>query len=314
MKKYVVILLIVLLCPSRVYSIDFRYPESMSSKSVIKNGFLLGLGTSAALLLAHWLFSEGDQQLILRAQNFSEATYKQYAMLIDLFDAKYDFVQQASYLIEQQMQNATEHEIYDVALYMWDRRLSYQRLQEELIQVINNLSSLLYSLDLRQHKMEEYIFHGKSYEDLVQEIRHFILHISSLREKLNIIKRYITMHATYFELFELDGLLRNKYNTPMEYIQLYGNNPYECAYKMREWALSQEMQSRSFHAIVSELKDDIFHLGKTIINTKSVYEHRITTAQQLRDILKYIKSMLTIDPLYSQETAYAEWQQIQQAP
>ena len=103
------------------------------------------------------------------------------------------------------------------------------------------------------------------------------------------------MHATYFELFEIDGLLRNKYNTPMEYVQLYGNNAYECGYKIREWALSQEMHSRSFHAIVSELKDDIFRLGKIIVNTKSSYQHRITTAQQLRDVLKYVKSMLTID-------------------
>jgi|GEM_PF-4479597 len=311
MKQCLIFLITLTTCHPVLSMASFRYPESVMPGSIVRNGFLLGLGTSAALLLAHWLFSESDQQLIIRAQRFSEETYKQHAILLELFDRKYDLLQ-ASYLVEQQMQNATENEIYDVALYMWERRISYQDLQQELMQAINNLSSLLYSLDLRQHKIEEHIFHGKSYEDLVQEIRHFILHISSLREKLNIIKRYITMHATYFELFEIDGLLRNKYNVPIEYVQLYGNNPYECAYKMREWALNQEIHARAFHAIVAELKDDIFRLGKTIVNTKSAYQHRITTAQQLRDVLKYVKSMLTIDPLYSQETAYAEWQQIQQ--
>lgn len=308
MKKFFIFLVTLMVCNHAISAKLLSYVES---ESVVKNGFLIGLGTSAALLLARWLFSESDQQLILRAQKFSEETYRQHAILIELFDSKYDLIQ-TSYIVEQQMQNATENEIYDVALYMWDHRISYQALQQELIQAINQLSSLLYSLDLRQHKIEEYIFQGRAYEDLVQEIRHFIMHISSLREKLNIIKRYITMHATYFELFEMDGLLRNKYSTPIEYVQLYSNSAYECSYKIREWALGQEMYARSFHAIVGELKDDLFRLGKTIVNTKSSYQHRITTAQQLRDVLKYIKSMLTIDPLYSQEAAYAEWQQIQQ--
>lgn len=272
-----------------------------------KNGFIFGLG-AAALLLARWFFSESDIQLIARAQKISEQAYTAYEPMMQFFQREYHFLEEPM-VIEQKMRNATEQEIYDRALILWQSNMRFSDYNINLLRTITQLSSVLYNLDMRQHDLEKNAQYSNESREILEQLYRFIRHVLLIRENLNLIKRYFAMHATYFELFEADGNLRNKYQKPISCVEQNSNNPYECSYQIRQWALD-EMNNISFHQIVADMRNDIAYLQKIILNTNSTYHHRITTAQQLRDTLKYIKSLLTIDPLYSQETATQEWQMI----
>lgn len=273
-----------------------------------KNGFLFGLG-AAALVLARWFFSESDIQLIARAQKISEEAYTTYEPMMQFFQREYHFLEEPM-VIEQKMRNATEQEIYDRALILWQSNIRFSEYNINLLRTITQLSSVLYNLDMRQHDLEKNAQYSHESREILEQLYRFIRHVLLIRENLNLIKRYFAMHTTYFELFEADGNLRNKYQKAISCVEQNANNPYECSYKIRQWALD-EMHNISFHQIVSDMRNDIAYLQKIILNTNSGYHHRITTAQQLRDTLKYIKSLLTIDPLYNQETAMEEWQLIQ---
>jgi len=273
-----------------------------------KNGFIFGLG-AAALLLARWFFSESDIQLIARAQKISEEAYKKYEPMMNFFEREYHFLEDPM-IIEQKMRSSTEQEIYDRALILWQSDIRFGDYNIDLLRTITQLSSVLYTLDNRQHELEKTGKYSHESREILEQLYRFIRHVLLIRENLNLIKRYFAMHITYFDLFEGDGNLRNKYQTPISYVENFSNDPYECSYKIREWALSDEMHAISFHQIVGNIRSDINDLQKKILNTNPTYQHRITTAQQLRDTLKYIKSLLTIDPLYTQETAAQEWQQI----
>jgi hypothetical protein len=170
---------------------------------------------------------------------------------------------------------------------------------------------LLYTLDSREQQLEEQNNYSTAHEGLMHHLQDFIRHILLFREKLKFLRKFIFEHETYFLLFDADAYIRNKYQVPLDYITLHQHNQQKIQQLLRDWALSSDASIHSVPYMVKIIQADIMLLKRTIVSTNPDYQHRIYTAKQLADALILIKTYLTVDPLYSIETAAHAWNTLQ---
>jgi hypothetical protein len=277
-------------------------------KKTHKNALLVGLCASAAYLLTQWFLSDRDQEFVVNAQKTVESIIAEYQDMLTIIDQHYDITQNNQQIIQE----ATEQEIYDIALCMWQKNKDHDDIRQSILQSINHLSTLLYTLDAREQKLEEQGYYSATYEGIMHHLRDFIHHIMLLREKLKFLKRFITEHETYFSLFEADAYIRNKYHTALEHVKLHDyHHQHNVLQLIRDWAFSYDATIQSIAQMVKAVQADIMFLKRVIVSTNPDYRHRIHTAKQLVDALTLIKAYLTMDPLYTVETAAHAWNTLQ---
>jgi hypothetical protein len=145
----------------------------------------------------------------------------------------------------------------------------------------------------------DYITHSivQEMEIIVKKIRQELPHFELLRD-------YLNKYTTYFILFDLEDVMRNRYKDELRVLTDFPNN-YE--YIKQEIVRCIYARQATYGYIfpfihyVETLDADIQQLTRAIKQASSSYPDRIRWSQWIVDSLCYIKGVVIADSHYMQE-------------
>lgn len=286
---------------------------SPSTIAAITGGTIVGV--IVLIEFYKWLAKESDTQLLSNTKKIIHELEDTYGIMVQIIEepchvgSVLDQVDRACILNE-----LNESVLYALALKSWNT-------QKHMEYYYNNLRNLISVLHMRKERLLNRINELReadaAYVDYVsysmlQELEALLKKIKQLLPHVELLRDYINKYLTYFALFELEDLLRNRYQDELRVLTDYPNN-YDYIKQEIKRCIYVHMQTNKYPYVdyVEMLDADVQQLTRIIRQARYAYTDRIRWSQWIVDSLGYIKGIVTADPQYTQEVREREREQMQ---
>jgi hypothetical protein len=252
------------------------------------------LGVAGIAKLAHWCFSESDEQVITRV-------YGEYNQGLSYNDMMY-YMQQTVY--------DSESVLYNLAVQIWQTGQQNSSYRSQLYSLKNKLQASLSTLYKRIMSLQSAPRLTYDEKRAIAQMRSLAEKIEQLLPHLIALSDYFDSHKTYFDLYEVEAQLMHRYN---EQISLLSNGGHwsHMEHNIKQSVIYADSGRYPFVYFVDRLESDIAWLKKTVSRTAYQYVGRIGCARELLDNLIHVKNMIVADTRYAQERQAIELERIE---
>lgn len=277
--------------------------KNVAIAAAITGGTIVGIIALAELY--KWLSKESDTQLLNNTKKVLHELEDMYAAMVQTVEGPYHV---GTLLVAADrtiiLNTINETILYDLALKAWN-------MQKHMEYYYNNLRDLLSILHVRKERLiiriNDLSEADNAYVDyvaysLVQEMDALVKKLKKILPHFELLRDYLNKHSTYFVLFELEDVLRNRYQDELRVLTDYPNNNDYIKQEIKR-CIYANFQASSYPHVryVEALDADMQQLTRSIRQARYAYTDRIRWSQWVVDSLQYIKSIVTADPQYTQE-------------
>ncbi len=260
-------------------------------------GIIVGIG--GVVTAANWLFSETDEQLVVRAENTFSQTERKYRSFI----MTYNNLRYRGY---------DENDLYRLATSIWSETQNISRYCGSVSSATRELRKLRDMLHNRLMKLSQQYSNDYNAQANIDRMKRILVTINQFLPHLESVNKYMYTHRRYFDLYEADGNVRNDYRELLELIGRYPHNSYHLLSAIKQFAVIESGTWYPLTTFATELQSDIDRVKSALRRADYRYYNRISCGQGLIDKLSRVLSVLCADPSYAQEYRDLENERIMQ--
>jgi len=267
-------------------------------------GKLFGIAavTTGACVLANWLATPTDYDLISNAQSAHQASDRHYKNISIAIESAHGIqIRQCSLEQKQRIIDyESETNLYNLgASFFGSTRQTINNYLSDLHDAINLIEQRDQALNKRMREIAKKDgFATPMYREMEQTSEQLIQALVQLK----FLRTYFTTHESYFYLYEFEASLYNRYQRELEMRKIYEHDRFRLQDELRISVLmsgrSHEHHGYIYQQYVQKLDQAINTLNSRMNKLSFAYHDRIGWCRYLSSWLVMIRNVILTDPEY----------------
>ena len=292
MKKTVLLLL---LCSGACNAASFhtsfhrqdRFADGLQDRfadGLLKAG-LIGAGAAGlygSYKLFNWLFTRTDERVITDVQHLLQKTEKYQAM--DSLLLRYHVTSPVAHI--------SESCLYD---------LGTEKIQDDYIDTyISNLYHLMRRLRNEKQELSNRMIELPSYSILYAQMNQLLHQVKSRLPRIELLHGVLKHNRNFYLLFELESDMIRDYSAELDILNT-AYDEYNCTARLKRAVMSRNTNRFPYLHYINRLEKDMNRLDRTIQSISFAYPHRISAANDIKQALYTVKTILLATHEYHME-------------
>lgn len=250
--------------------------------------------------LCDWLFSKTDVQVLLEAQNVSNAADRATNEYVEFFEHKWGILSSLSSNQKREiMRSLDEGLLYQFALAHTFRTSLEYTILSDLSRSLANVKAAHSMVIERIHKLRK----KKGITGMISQLEVVQLALQDIIARIEFVYEYLYQHRSYYALLNKEYQAMKIYENDLNALKYYEANPGALREALRIAVMRQATSTMTYPYMnyIQKISHEITDLDQKINSLSCHYPERMTAARQLLARLQIIYNILVIEDAYRQE-------------
>lgn len=304
-RKSYFILLLLSICATSVHpqQVD-NHQRSLMGNVALYGMYGVGIVCGIGLIYktVQWFTYESNQEVLRKARMAYDITYAQYDGLAVRLEQSLGLDYERGYAIGHRAETIQETVLYGLATDIWCRCNDMTSFRDDLDATITQLRGARDALEKRLNDLSINSEHDLIKKHIAHDMQKTMQNMDMMLPRINLLYKSLYHHRTYFNLYETEARLGNKYRAELDMMALYAHDHERVVQEIKKSALIRFGHGLYPHVKYgAELELDVNSLHHALKNLAYNYPDRIMWAQKLYGTLFKAKEIIITDPLYAYE-------------